>query len=267
MTGYKCTISILAVSLIWPCWGHPQAAAEDRVSGFVVGGAASRPDYEGSSDPEPVPLFAAEVNYKFLSLRAFGDDVELDISPYESLEFGPIASFRSGRGDDVENVTVGRLRQIDDALEAGVFGKLTYQSVFTLRDQLSFGAEFLADTSGTHDGYVATFGVGYDRQMTDRFGIGLDIKSRYASEDYMNTYFSIDADNALRSGLPLYQAGSGIKDVDFQISAEYMLTQNWGIVGIASHKHLLGDAADSPVVAIEGDEAQQRFGVGLRFKF
>lgn len=266
MTGYKYTISILAVSLILPCWVH-QAAAEEGISGFVVGGAASRPDYEGSSDPETVPLFAAELNYKSLSLRAFGDDIELDISPYESLEFGPIASFRSGRDDDIENVVVGSMRPIDDALEAGIFGKLKYQSVFTLRDQLSFGAEFLADTSSTHDGYVATFGVGYDRQMTDRFGIGIDLKSRYASDDYMDTYFSGDTDNALRSGLPLYEAGGGIKDVDFQLSAEYMLTPNWGIVGIASHKQLLGDAADSPIVAIEGSEGQQRFGIGLRFKF
>ena len=266
MTSYKSRMSKLAIVITAPCWAQT-ATAEDQISGFIAGGVASRPDYEGSGDPEAVPLVAAELNYKSFSLRAFGDDLELDVSPFKSLEFGPAVSFRSGRDDDVENEVVASMRPIDDAFEAGVFGKLKYQSVFTLRDEISFGAEVLTDVSGKHDGYVATFGVGYDRQLTDRLGVGLGLKSRYASEGYMDTYFSVDADNAVRSGLPEYVAGGGIKDVDVQVSAQYMLTDRWGIVGILSHKQLLGDAADSPVVAIEGDESQQRVGVGLLFKF
>lgn len=47
----------------------------------------------------------------------------------------------------------------------------------------------------------------------------------------------------------------------------YQPWQNWGFMGLATYKRLVGDAADSPVVEDEGSENQFSGGVLVFYKF
>jgi outer membrane scaffolding protein for murein synthesis (MipA/OmpV family) len=47
----------------------------------------------------------------------------------------------------------------------------------------------------------------------------------------------------------------------------YELTDRWSLFGIAEYSRLVGDFADSPIVAVEGDKNQLTLGVGFGWKF
>ena len=72
----------------------------------------------------------------------------------------------------------------------------------------------------------------------------------------MQTYFGVSTGDARRSGLKRYDADAGIKDIGINLAANWIITQNWSVMGIVSYTQLLGDASnDSPIVD-EGSEGQ-----------
>ena len=64
-----------------------------------------------------------------------------------------------------------------------------------------------------------------------------------------------------------YDADEGFKDVGLNFRVTYKPWQNWGLMGLASYKRMVGDAADSPVVEDEGNENQFTGGVLVFYKF
>jgi len=83
----------------------------------------------------------------------------------------------------------------------------------------------------------------------------------------MVTYFSVDADNAARSLLPIYKAESGLKDIGVNVMLLYNMTDNWDIRGGLGYIALLGDAEDSPIVDIEGDSGQVKASIIVIYNF
>ena len=156
---------------------------------------------------------------------------------------------------------------IDDAVEVGGFARYIFHDIFSSRDRIVVGAKFLNDVSSSYDGYVVKFGAGYTTRLTDRIGAGISVSADYASDDYMQTYFGVNDVDAGLTGFDPYTAEAGMKDVSFGLVGNYHLTKKWDILGMYSFKQLTGDSKDSPIVALEGDEAQHRFGIGLRYKF
>lgn len=244
------------------------AETGDTFNGFIAAGIATVPQYEGSDDQKISPLVVAQLEYRSYSLEILGNDLRAEVSPFSWIEFGPTLSFRSGRDNsDIDNVVVREMREIDDAFEGGAFVQFPFRGVLSPRDRLSLGADISFDLSDTYDGYVFSFGASYNLQVTDALTVGLSLGSTYASEDYNQTYFGIDADNAERSGLPLYEADAGLKDIGLTFRAQYMITEDWGVLGVARFKNLLGDAADSPMVDQEGNASQFLGGVGILYEF
>lgn len=257
------TLALLASSI-----GLPSIAmADDQIHGMFAAGVASKTDYEGSDDYELSPLLAAKLQYQTYYVEALGTDIRANISPYPTVEFGPSISYSGGRDDDVENNTISRMREIDNGFEAGAFIKVPFNGVFSAHDTLSFKAEVLTDISDTHEGMLVNIGAGYDRKLNDQLTLGTSVQTTYASEDYNQTYFGIDADNAARSGLAQYDADAGFKDVSLKVKGQYMLNEHWGVLGMAGYKQIIGDAADSPIVDEEGNTSQWVAGLGLSYKF
>ena len=89
----------------------------------------------------------------------------------------------------------------------------------------------------------------------------------YASDDYMDTYFSVDAANAAQSGLDQYKADGGMKDVGLDFGVNWRFAQNWDLRGLLQVKQLVGDADDDSPVVDEGSETQLFTGVLVVFKF
>lgn len=52
---------------------------------------------------------------------------------------------------------------------------------------------------------------------------------------------------SLRSGLPVFNAGAGVKDVTVGLNANYSLNRHWFLMTNAGAKLLLDDAEKSPI--------------------
>ena len=115
---------------------------------------------------------------------------------------------------------------------------------------------FAADVGDEHDGYLVYLNGAYTATVNDDFKLKFGVRTTYADDDYMDTYFGVSGSDSARSGLKQYSADGGMKDVGVSVTANYAMTKSWGITGVVSYSKLLNDAKDSPLVDDEGDDNQ-----------
>lgn len=77
----------------------------------------------------------------------------------------------------------------------------------------------------------------------------------------MSSFFDVDVRDSQRSGLNIYDADSGFKDVGCNIVAVYKWSDKWSVRTSGGFTRLLNDAEDSPVVDDRGDGNQLHVGV------
>jgi len=261
---------LLATALCTFAIGHHQMvqANDNNISGYVAVGGIYTSEYEGSEDYEVSPFAAARVQFgDHYYIETEGPGLRANVSTHDHIEFGPALNYRGGRDDDVDNDAVSRLREIDDAFEAGAFAKIKTNGVRHASDELAFEIDVLTDISGEHEGTLVSFGPSYSYSPTERLRLGVSASATYATDDYAETYFSVNARNVGTSGLANFDADGGFKDIGVGVSANYALNDRWGLVGIAGYNRLLGDFADSPIVDDEGDAGQMMLGAGLTYRF
>jgi outer membrane scaffolding protein for murein synthesis (MipA/OmpV family) len=263
----RCT---LALPFLLFMAGIALAQEKGGWSGHLILGGGVVPDYEGSEDYAPIPFGAARIGYDdyYLETRGLGARANLlpgGLLPF-GLEVGPVVNWRSGR-DDVDDDRVDDLRDIDGTLEMGAFAKISTDDVLRQDDELAFEVEFLSDVGGEHDGTTISFGPSYSFSPIEQLRLGVDLSATYASGNYNDTYFGVDAADAARSGLSQYDADGGLKDVGVSVNAMYQLSEHWGLTGMAKVTQLVGDAADSPIVEDEGSATQGLFVAGVMYRF
>lgn len=239
-------------------------------NGHLMLGGAALPDYEGSEDYMPAPIAAGKLAYDDYYIETRGLGLRANVVPGGLLpfgfEFGPSISYRGGR-DDVDNERVDDLRDIDGTIEMGAFAKVSTDAGWLADDEIGFEVELLTDVGGEHDGTTITFGPSYSFFPAERWRLGVDLAATWASGNYTDTYFGIDARDAARSGLGTYDADGGIKDVGLSVNVLYQWNEHWGVTGMAGVSQLVGDAADSPIVEDEGSATQGIVAAGLVFRF
>jgi outer membrane scaffolding protein for murein synthesis (MipA/OmpV family) len=218
-------------------------------AGMIGLGAGSAPDYEGSDDYQAVPMFL--YNQTFESgryVKLMGPNLKVNLLTSKSYSLGPVLNYHPER-NHVDNNQVDKMDKVDAALEAGVFGGVAF-------DNFLLDIEFLADVSSSHDGFTIQPAAGYRWKLSSSLTLTPKVFMTYASEDYMSTYFGLNSGNRGTSTLPNYNADAGIKDVGFNLVANFTPWENWGFMGIWSYKTLLNDAEDSPIVDDEGNDNQ-----------
>jgi outer membrane protein len=231
------------------------AIAADQVEGFVAAGVYAGSDYEGSQDFAVRPALSARMTYQHYTLQTEGLGLRLNVTPFRVLQFGPCINYRFGR-DDVENEIVSRLRSIDSSIEGGGFISLGVPGPLPGADILSFGVKALTDLTGVYDGTLVTYNLRYSVPISAALRVAASVNATYASDEYMQTYFSIDADNSGRSGLQEFAAEGGMKNIGANVTINYALTEVWGVTSLVGYSRLRGDAASSPIVADEGSVHQ-----------
>jgi outer membrane protein len=232
-----------------------------KIKESVVGlGLAFVPDYEGSEDYKAIPIINARFNLNNNMYIGFlGNAFRANLVPSQEWNAGPLLRYRPERSD-VENDQVDSMEKVDAAIEAGGF--LSYN----LPDW-TFSISAAQDIAGSHDGFLLDLGVGYRYKLQAETMLTLNAQTTFASNDYMQTYFSVDQGDAARSGLRTYDADAGFKDFGVGIALQHAYSRNWGVVGVIRYSRLLGDAADSPVVDDAGSENQLLTGVFVNYSF
>lgn len=247
------------------------AAATSAVAGepgnFIAAGVGATPEYEGSGSQQVIPFLSARVNVGERYIALDGLTARANLSPFKHAEFGPIVGYRFGRDGDVENASVALLPRIDDAYEAGAFAAIESGPLFARGDRLRLSVDALHDVSGAHDSWTVTPALGYASAISDRLSTNVELSATVAGGGYADTYFSISAPSAAASGLGAFNADGGLKDIGASFQWTYAVNRKWSVIGFTSYKRLVGDAADSPIVADAGDEDQFTVGLGVGRSF
>jgi len=235
--------------------------------GIVVGGFAFvTPVYEGSDEyrvtgfPLAYPKFYGEGPGlgDRLTLRGV-DDVRFALLQYQGFEIGPLAGYNFGRDDDDADLIDG-IGDVEDGLILGGYAGYKFAPFF-------IDAALAGQVMGQDDaGYQIKLAAGAEHAITDRLDLTATLSSAYASDDYMDTYFSITPAQAAAStaGLAAYDADGGFKNVALDLSFDYRFTERATLTTSVGYSRLIGDAADSPVTA---SQDQFRGGIGFTYTF
>ncbi len=234
---------------------------------FVALGAGVVPDYSGSDDYEIIPFGAAQLATEQAIYKLQGPALKADVlSPATQGRWvgGPVLKYRFGR-DDVDNTAVDRLPEIDDAVELGGYVGYRFQNVGGTAGTLTTQVEATADVSDAHEGYNIQPSMNYAWRPCQNWFWNIGLSADFGSDDFVETYYNIDAAGATASGLPQYnKANAGLYQATASVSSQYNFNQNWGVFSQVAATQLVGDAADSPLVK---DETGLRAGVALSYSF
>jgi outer membrane protein len=94
-----------------------------------------------------------------------------------------------------------------------------------------------------------------------------NIRTTYANDSYMKTYFGITTSQAAASGFKEFNANGGIKDMGIGTSIIYSFNKYWSFLTIANYTRLINDAAKSPLVENAGSKNQFWLGLGVAYRF
>ncbi len=171
----------------------------------------------------------------------------------------------AGDRDESDNVALRGLGDIDPYVTG--FAKLAYEPVepegsFFLTGGL--GVE--ADLSGETDSVLVQAEIAANHLLSDTVFLSHGPQVTWANGGHMGSYFGVNAQQALRSGYQRYEAGSGIRDAGYSITAGYEISEDLSLIAGAEYARILGDAADSPIVGLRGSEDMFGVHLGLQYR-
>ncbi|MEM9168172.1 MAG: MipA/OmpV family protein [Pseudomonadota bacterium] len=247
---------------------HAQSEAKPKYDDFIALGVVSVPEYEGSDSQQIVPLVFGQVSFagnRYLSIEGTG--LRVNVLNSSKWSAGPSANFQFGRDDGVESETIAALEEVDIAIELGGFVSRNWVGVGHPTGVLTAGVNFVHDVAGAHDGWQAQASLGYGRNFGNRLRLTGNAGATFVNDDYAGTYFTVSDTDSARSGLDPFEAEGGLKDVGVSLTTIYNLTDRWSAVGFTSYRRLVGDAADTPIVDLEGDPNQLIVAIGVGYSF
>ena len=232
----------------------------------IVGGAIGIvPDYVGSDDYTigAAPVARIQIGKGERYAKLLVTELSVNVLDNKNWSVGPLVNYRLGRDDDVDDSVVKNMKKIDDSLEVGVFGGWTWISKKDPRARLSTGISARQDVTDGHDGYLIDASVRYWHPIGKGFLLNTGVSTTYGSGNYMDTYFGVDARDATVTGLSLFDADAGFRDIRISVMGIQFLNEHWAVAGGGLYGRLLGDAKDSPVVDDRGDANMWFVGAGV----
>ena len=178
----------------------------------------------------------------------------IDLGPFE---LGPSLHLESKRKPSRFPVPID---EVDTTIEAGAFAQVYLGKSFRVRGDVRKGL-------GGHDGWISHLSADFIARRGDDYLFSIGPRVSWADETYQDAYFGVTPAQSVASGLPAFDAGSGIRGVGGTTSISYQFTDDWGIQAFGRYERLVGDAADSPLIRTYGSRDQFAAGLALSFTF
>lgn len=240
-----------------------EPSSDWTVFGWSVSGSVSAqiaPDYIGAKTYSVGPGGSLQFHRPGVQ-PVFGapdDSPGLQLLGDKTLSGGVVVRGRSSRDDDDK---LRGVHSIDFAFEPGLYAE------WWPTDGLRFHGEVRHGVSGNSawSGDVAADLV-HDQ---DRWLLSIGPRVHLGDSRFTRTYFDVTALDALRSPYAIgpYRSDGAYVAVGGLASAEYRWTKRWSLLGNVGYQRILGDAADSPLVARLGSPDQFTGAVGVRYRF
>lgn len=210
----------------------------------------------------PLPYLAFEyrdilaVDETQVRANVIGSDTALGRAGFRA---GPMLRVDPGRGNVGKSGLPG-LGKIPVSLEAGGFVGYTFGPA-RIRLRLR------QDVTEGHNGTVGELDFRSGLYKNGGLGLGIQVQSVWGSRNYMNALYGLTARQAAATGLTMFDAGAGFKDVNVGFFGEYKFSERWSAVGAIQYVRLVGDAARSPIAERRGLADRVNFGAFVIYTF
>ena len=227
---------------------------------IMLGGlGAVKPKYKGSNQYEISGFPFIDIKYKKIFFLNYREGLGINILHAPNFRIGAAFNFYGSRNEDDSRHLQG-LQDIDVGLDAGVFGSISFGRFFTK-------LKLRQDISNNHKGQLLSGRLGYKVTLSRKLMANFNIRTNYANDNYMKTYFGITTSQSSASGFKEFNANSGFKDVGVGTSLIYPFNKYWSFITIANYTRLINDAAKSPLVENAGSKNQFLLGLGVAYRF
>ena len=240
-------------------------------------GVGYGPSYEGSDDDLIFPAGAVQGHFRGIGInaRAYGFALDLiDAAQNDRLSFnlGPVIRLRRDRVSRINDRVVSLLGKRSTAVELGVAAGVTLNRPLTGYDTLTANLDVTHDVAGAHKGTLFVPSLSYLTPVSQGAAVFLSVSAEHTSSRYADYYYSVSPVGSLASGLPVFRAGSGWKNIGATAVGVIDLKGNLADGGFAlyvggNYSRLLEDSKRSPIVSIRGRASQLIGAVGLGFTF
>jgi len=251
--GLAATAALLALS----------AGAATAADWTVMLGVEGRvlPKFDGSANAmlAPFPLFDVRRAGTPATFRGPRDGASFGLVESGRFRAGPVFKIHLPRreGDDSDLRGLGN---VDWTLEAGGF--VEYWPTDWLRGRAELRQGF-----GGHHGLVSDLMADVVVPVSPQLTLSGGPRATLASSKALSPYFSITPMQSVASGLPVYDAGGGLRSVGLGAQARYEWSRQWATHIFVEYERLTGDAANSPLVSVRGSRDQVQMGLGVTYSF
>ena len=243
------TLLLAASLLVLPNLAQAQAFDAVRLFGVPEGdgegsvGVVAISAYEYMGSDERRMLFVPSIDYRWkngwFAGASNGIGYLFPSKPY--LQYGLRVTADLGRRDSRSDALTG-MGDIEVRPEASVFLNVFPSRQVFLTSSIRYGS------GNDRNGLQLDLGAGYWRQFAPKWRGALGVAATYVNGDYMQEFFGVTPEQALATGYAAYEPGSGLRDVRFTGSLNYLIDDRWSVTGAVTMSSLQGDAGDSPIV-------------------
>lgn len=250
--------------------GRPDAAASDELTVTVGVAPVFSPAWQGSDDMILSIFPDVRINYGDTIFASVPGGVGWNAINVNGWKAGPLAKLRFGRDEDgsgspfaisgSSDALMG-LGDVSATAEVGGFVEKRFGAARQWSGRLEVVRGF-----GGHEGVIADASLSYQLRAR-RTIVNVGSRATFATNDFTQTYFGIDAEQSLGSGLAQYQADGGLVSVGIGGTLVRPLDRRSAITVFSSFE-MLGDmAANSPLVRERGRREQFSIGIGYGYRF
>lgn len=232
------------------------------------------PVWQGSTDYALSIFPDIRVNYKDDIFFSVPDGLGWNAINRNDWKIGPLAKLRFGRNEDNGGspflVTGGSdalqgMGDVDLAVEFGGFVQKGF-----VNNQLRARAEVLQGTGG-HEGVVANTNLSWNGMKRDRSLLySAGVRATWASSDFTNTYFGVNALQSANTGLALSRTGSGLVSAGVNATLTKPLGRfgRDGALTLFTSYDRLGDVVtQSSLIQERGQRNQFALGLAYGYRF
>lgn len=249
----RVNLSVAALALLTAPLCFSQDDGASRFSGALGLGVAAIRDYEGGGKSRigAASLVSIEAATR-VGTFALGDD-GLSWTPIDAgaLRAGMLVGYDPGRTSS--NRTAGDYRPGSSFLkgmgdvagtpEAGAFIAWDFGD----HEAVNLGVRHGVGDRG-HGGALVEIDATVPIHSGESLQLALQPGIAWTDADYAQTYFGVTPAQAAASGFAIYRPQAGFKSAQVNLVATHALTPRWSVTAIVSYHHLMGDAANSPIV-------------------
>lgn len=233
--------------------------AEPPMRTRVGAGVQTLPRYPGADSRAIRPLFDVARSregtpFNFTAADQGFGPVLIRSGP---LTIGPSANYEGAR--DAEDVGVA-VPRVGFTFEAGAFAQLDLSDSFRLRVDGRKGI-------GGHRGAIGMASADFIARDGDNWLFSLGPRLTFADRRYNRAYFGVTPETAAATGLAAFDPAGGMSMAGAASTVRVQISPRWGLTAYGKYDRLIGDVADSPLVAGFGSKDQLSGGVALTYTF